>query len=307
MSAHIITQNNTNAFPADFLEEMHQKTLRQFAIATGLSLAAHAVVLLILAAPGYESAQLAGGGASFSLSSGGLGDGGDPLPLNAAQAKTETSADLDAKAAAPDYPPLEKREAPQHPIKQKHMPDMQTALSALREAASQPVAQPVATPVTSSSRNAAGMEKTPATLASRASAGSNGGKAAASASKAMETAAAASAPSPSATAGKGTANEEAGSGSGAAKTGSGDSATSNYTGIVTAHIRRNRRSNLAGAGSVILRIDIAPGGRIDDIDIYRSSGSTRFDRQALRMAKMAAPYPKPPAGQGPVLIRIKGS
>jgi protein TonB len=188
---------------------------------------------------------------------------------------------------------------------------MQTALSALREAASQPVAQPVATPVTSSSRNTAGMEKTPATLASRASAGSNGGKAAVNSSQALQTAAAANAPSPGATARKGAPDAEAGSGngsgSGAAKTGSGDAAASNYTGIVTAHIRRNRRSNLAGAGSVILRIDIAPGGRIDDIDIYRSSGSTRFDRQALRMAKMAAPYPKPPAGQGPVLVRIKGS
>ena len=76
---------------------------------------------------------------------------------------------------------------------------------------------------------------------------------------------------------------------------------------MTAHIRRKRRSNAAGAGAAIRKLSIAANGRLETIDVYKSSGSTRFDRQAMRMAKMASPYPKPPAGQGPVLVRIKGS
>jgi protein TonB len=75
---------------------------------------------------------------------------------------------------------------------------------------------------------------------------------------------------------------------------------------VTEHIRRNRRSNAVGAGQAIVKLTIAPDGGLRDLDIYRSSGSTRFDRQALRMARLAAPYPRPPAGQGPVLVRLRG-
>jgi protein TonB len=97
-----------------------------------------------------------------------------------------------------------------------------------------------------------------------------------------------------------------GKGSGSATSGAGNAATSNYTGIVTEHIRRNRRSNAVGAGEAILKIAINGNGQVRDLDIYRSSGSTRFDRQALRMARIAAPYPEPPAGQGPVLVRIRG-
>lgn len=97
-----------------------------------------------------------------------------------------------------------------------------------------------------------------------------------------------------------------GSATGSAESGAGDAASSNYTGLVTEHIRRNRRSNAVGAGQAIVKLTIAPDGGLRDLDIYRSSGSTRFDRQALRMVRLAAPYPQPPAGQGPVLVRLRG-
>ncbi|MEM1133812.1 MAG: energy transducer TonB, partial [Pseudomonadota bacterium] len=97
-----------------------------------------------------------------------------------------------------------------------------------------------------------------------------------------------------------------GTGTGSAD-GSGDSDTTNYGGLVLQHIQRNRRSNAAGAGRVRLKITIAPNGRVRNVAIAKTSGSTRFDRQAMRMVKMASPYPKPPPGQRPILVWITGS
>ena len=75
--------------PAEAIGEEHEKTLRQFAIAAGVSLVAHALVLLLFVEPSYEEARLAGGGASFGLSGGGLGEGADTAPPSETDALEE--------------------------------------------------------------------------------------------------------------------------------------------------------------------------------------------------------------------------
>ncbi|MEL6709321.1 MAG: TonB family protein [Pseudomonadota bacterium] len=293
--------------PAEAIGEEHEKTLRQFAIAAGVSLVAHALVLLLFVEPSYEEARLAGGGASFGLSGGGLGEGADTAPPSetdaleekAEEAATEMSEAMEAEAQDPS----QTRTAETSP---------QTTPVAAEAVTPQPATQR-ATPPPSASQPRPTAQRPRASAPSqtppnptRRSAGSTG-RTSPSAAKANTGNTPSNAASTNAAASGGTSNSGTGTGSGSAQTGAGNAATSNYTGIVTAHIRRKRRSNAAGAGSAILKLSIAANGRLETIDVYKSSGSTRFDRQAMRMAKMASPYPKPPAGQGPVLVRIKGS
>ncbi|MEL6486961.1 MAG: TonB family protein [Pseudomonadota bacterium] len=281
---------------AEALDAQHEKTLRQFAIAAGVSLVAHALVLLLFVDTDYEVAQLAGGGASFGLSGGGLGESADTAPPSeidaseeiAKEAVSEMSEAVEAEAQAPAETQTAETAAQNTP----------STTSAVAAATSQP------RPAAERPKASTPSQTPPKT--SRRSAGSTG-RTSPSAAKANSGNALSSSASVSSAATGGTSNSGTGTGSGSATTGAGNAATSNYTGIVTSHIKRKRRSNAAGAGSAILKLSIAANGRLETIDVYRSSGSTRFDRQAMRMAKMASPYPKPPAGQGPVLVRIKGS
>jgi len=296
--------------PAEARGEEQEKTLRQFAIAAGVSLVAHALVLLLFVEPSYEQARIAGGGASFGLSGGGLGEGADTAPPseadaleeNAEEALVDTTEALEAEAQEP----AETQTALMSP---QNRPDTTSSVDAVTP----PPATQTATPRPSAPQprpaaqrpRASAPSQTPP-KSSRRSAGSTGRTSPLAAKTNTGNAPSTAASTKSAASG-GTSNSGTGTGSGLAKTGAGNAATSNYTGIVTAHIRRKRRSNAAGAGSAILKLSIASNGRLETIDVYKSSGSTRFDRQAMRMAKMASPYPKPPAGQGPVLVRIKGS
>ncbi|MEM9085027.1 MAG: TonB family protein [Pseudomonadota bacterium] len=299
------------------LDSADERTLRQFAIAAVLSLVAHALVLALFVAPNYEVARLAGGGASFGLSGGGLGEGSDTSPESEAEAM-EDAADDTSEALDEALKSDPQDQSPTEAVSAANQSAPDAVSPATDAAPAQREASAATPPPTSSQKSPVPAQKPPAQKppaqraktspaeASRRSTGSTGratptGAQGNDAGTASATKAASAAPS------GGKSNSGTGTGSGSAASGEGNAATSNYTGIVTAHIRRNRRSNIAGAGAVILRLGIASNGRIDSVDIYRSSGSTRFDRQAMRMARMAAPYPKPPAGQGPVLVRIKGS
>lgn len=299
------------------LDSADERTLRQFAIAAVLSLVAHALVLALFVAPNYEVARLAGGGASFALSGGGLGEGSDTSPESEAEALEEAANDT-SEALDEALENDAQASALSETANAASLSAPDAAGPATDAATAQREASAATPPPTSSQKSPVPAQKPPAqnpasqkpkadpAEASRRSTGSTG-RATQPGSQGNDAGAASATKAASAAPSGGKSNSGTGTGSGSAASGEGNAATSNYTGIVTAHIRRNRRSNIAGAGAVILKLGIASNGRIDSVDIYRSSGSTRFDRQAMRMARMAAPYPKPPAGQGPVLVRIKGS
>ncbi|MCB0320978.1 MAG: energy transducer TonB [Bdellovibrionales bacterium] len=66
---------------------------------------------------------------------------------------------------------------------------------------------------------------------------------------------------------------------------------------------RAERLGLEGKNSIALRIDSS--GVLEDVVLEESSGSTLFDREALRMAHAATPYPVPPSEIGPFPVHIK--
>lgn len=74
----------------------------------------------------------------------------------------------------------------------------------------------------------------------------------------------------------------------------GNADTTNYSGAVMKHLSRIRRPRASGAGSTVVAFKIAYSGDLEHCDISRSSGSRRFDRDALRLVERAAPYPTPP-------------
>ncbi|MEM8935397.1 MAG: TonB family protein [Pseudomonadota bacterium] len=76
----------------------------------------------------------------------------------------------------------------------------------------------------------------------------------------------------------------------------GNAESASYSGEVMEHLSRVRRPRAVTAGSALVAFTIAPSGEIESIRIAKSSGSTKFDREAMRMVKGAAPFPKPPAG-----------
>lgn len=302
--------------PAEALDAQHEKTLRQFAIAAGVSLVMHALVLIAFVDTDYEMAQLAGGGASFGLSGGGLGDGEDTAPpseANSAEELTDAAQAELSEAQEIETPSLSKAQsaetaAQSTPKATTNAADAATPQPA-RPAATQPPSAsqrpPASTPPPKASAPSQDAPRQDAPQTSRRSAGSTG-RASPSGSQGDTAGGASEAVANSAAPSGGKSNAGTGTGSGSAKTGEGNAARSNYTGLVEAHLRRNRRSNLTGAGSAILKITVGSNGRVESVSIYKSSGSTRFDRQVMRMARLASPYPKPPAGQGPVLIRYNG-
>lgn len=76
----------------------------------------------------------------------------------------------------------------------------------------------------------------------------------------------------------------------------GNSAVSNYKGRVYQHLLRYRQTNTIGAGTVLISFVVEPGGGTRGISIARSSGSSRFDREAMQLVRRAAPLPSPPDG-----------
>ena len=76
----------------------------------------------------------------------------------------------------------------------------------------------------------------------------------------------------------------------------GNSEYSNYSGKVMKHLSRLRRPRASGPGSAYIRFVIASRGTIEHIEVSQSSGSSRFDREALIFVKKASPFPPPPTG-----------
>lgn len=76
----------------------------------------------------------------------------------------------------------------------------------------------------------------------------------------------------------------------------GNAASDNYAGEVMRHLSQVRRPRASGPGSAFVRFTIAPSGELESIEISESSGSSRFDRDALRVVERAAPFPEPPIG-----------
>jgi protein TonB len=76
----------------------------------------------------------------------------------------------------------------------------------------------------------------------------------------------------------------------------GNSEYSNYSGKVMKHLSRLRRPRASGPGSAYIRFVIASRGTIEHIEVSQTSGSSRFDREALIFVKKASPFPSPPTG-----------
>lgn len=279
---------------------------RQYWLAAPVSLAVHVLLLLALAAPQFEEAQLAGGGASFGLGGNGTaaatGAGTGAGQPQAGQARSDASDWREEQAASPAAALHDGAEP--SPPEARPNPASATAGDAAPQRAPVPPLARAANADTASAPAAIQRAASPP-QGRTAAPGSEGGEAGGGSPADARGHSRSPAAAPGAGGGQNLAGN--GTGSGSARDGAGDAASTNYTGIVTEHIRRNRRSNAVGAGEVILRIAISAKGDVQQINVYHSSGASNFDRQALRMARMAAPYPKPPPGQGAVLVRIKGS
>ena len=76
----------------------------------------------------------------------------------------------------------------------------------------------------------------------------------------------------------------------------GNAASDNYAGEVLKHLSRVRRPRSPGTGVAIITFTIAPDGSLEEVEVAESSGSRRFDREALRVVERGEPYPLPPAG-----------
>lgn len=88
----------------------------------------------------------------------------------------------------------------------------------------------------------------------------------------------------------------------------GNAAESNYKGLVMQHLSRQRRPRASGPGSAFVEFRISARGAVKNIKISKSSGSSRFDREAIIVVKKAAPYPKPPIGVNSAFtVEIEGT
>jgi TonB family protein len=91
-------------------------------------------------------------------------------------------------------------------------------------------------------------------------------------------------------------------------------ATSNYRGIVAAHLARHKqypgaaRSNgVTGAGTVAFTIDSS--GKVTAASIVKSTGASSLDQELTAMVMRSSPFPAPPGGEGmsftvPVSFRL---
>lgn len=86
-------------------------------------------------------------------------------------------------------------------------------------------------------------------------------------------------------------------GSGGERSGlDGNSAVSNYKGHVYQHLLRYRQTNTIGSGKVLVAFVVEPDGAARNVSVARSSGSSRFDREAVQLVRRAVPLPSPPDG-----------
>ncbi len=87
----------------------------------------------------------------------------------------------------------------------------------------------------------------------------------------------------------------------------GNAAASNYAGLVMRHLSRFRRPRASGPGSAFVTFTLSDDGDVAGIEISKSSGSHKFDREAIRFTERASPFPTPPAqARRTFTVKIEG-
>lgn len=88
----------------------------------------------------------------------------------------------------------------------------------------------------------------------------------------------------------------------------GGAGSGGYKAEVWRHLLQYRRPNAVGPGAALVSFSIGDNGSVADVGIARSSGSKRFDAEAMQMVRRAQPFPKPPSGVAMAFIfEIKGN
>lgn len=257
---------------------------RHLWVAFGVSALVHFGLLAWIAVPKMEVPQIAGGGAAFGLD-GTIGNG-EAVQDAAVEAQDDSRDDeaLKEEVMPLEMPPLPLAQIAPTPLPiAAKVPQAPLPRSNTRHAQSKP---PAAKPATPASKQQARPKPAPVSVPK-----------------------AVSSPAPANTSSKADPSAKAGtdSGTGSATSGKGSAAKTNYSGRVLQQLERHRRSNTTGPGSVYIQLSIAMNGKLESSSVSRSSGSSRFDREALRMVKRASPFPKPPPGiNRKMVVEIKG-
>ena len=71
-------------------------------------------------------------------------------------------------------------------------------------------------------------------------------------------------------------------------------ASSDYSGLVVAHLKRYQRNNQTAQGSVMVAFGLDGGGRVTRVSLARGSGDAGLDQEAQAMVHRASPFPAPP-------------
>jgi periplasmic protein TonB len=74
-------------------------------------------------------------------------------------------------------------------------------------------------------------------------------------------------------------------------------ATSNYGGIVRAHLERYKRPLGSSTGSATVTFTIASSGSVSSVRLSRGSGVATVDQEVQAMVRRASPFPTPPSGR----------
>jgi protein TonB len=74
----------------------------------------------------------------------------------------------------------------------------------------------------------------------------------------------------------------------------GNAASTNYAGKVMKHLSKFRRPRASSPGSALITFTFTATGEIETIEVSKSSGSYKFDKDAIKFIKRAAPFPSPP-------------
>ena len=87
----------------------------------------------------------------------------------------------------------------------------------------------------------------------------------------------------------------------------GNAISSNYAGKVMRHLSKFRRPRASSSGSALITFSFTVTGEIRTIDIASSSGSYKFDQDAIKFIRYAAPFPPPPEeGVRTFTVEIEG-
>lgn len=241
--------------------------------------AAHLALLHWIGEGAEQTVQIQGGAVSFEIGTiaarPGAAPGGDPAPAEASDHREPSEA---TPPSQPDPEPLP-APAERAPSEVPREPVPETAPEPEPEAEREPEAVPVEPdpqPAPSAARE------------SRAPVADAMPKGQADAREDGNDAPGAGAPASPGSAGESRAREPAAD--------PGNAASANYAGDVMAHLSRVRRPRASGPGSAFVGFTIAPSGAVEHIAISQSSGSARFDRDALRVVERAAPFPVPSPG-----------